>query len=83
MIIQINATVCAATDHGEDRRHKIAASDGYGECRKGRKEAVTRAVKFSRRGEEMTVLAADDGTRKLRFHHPVSAPGAAGHADSS
>ena len=27
MIIQINATVCAAVDHGEDRQHKIAGSD--------------------------------------------------------
>ena len=29
MIIQINATVCAAVDHGGDRRDKIAGSD-YG-----------------------------------------------------
>ena len=27
MIIQINATVCAAVDHGEGRQHKIAGSD--------------------------------------------------------
>jgi hypothetical protein len=27
MIIQINATVCAAVDNGDDRRHKIAGSD--------------------------------------------------------
>ncbi len=26
MIIQMNATVCAAADHGEDRQHKIAGS---------------------------------------------------------
>ena len=27
MIIQINATVCAAVDHGEGGQHKIAGSD--------------------------------------------------------
>ena len=27
MIIQMNATVCADMDHGEDGRHKIADSD--------------------------------------------------------
>ena len=27
MIIQINATVCAAVDHGEDEQRKIADSD--------------------------------------------------------
>ena len=27
MIIQINATVCAAVDHGDDERRKIAGSD--------------------------------------------------------
>ncbi len=27
MIIQINATVCAAVDHGDDRRRRIADSD--------------------------------------------------------
>ena len=27
MIIQMNATVCAAEDHGDDVRHKIAGSD--------------------------------------------------------
>ena len=27
MIIQINATVCAAPDHGDDRQHKIAGRD--------------------------------------------------------
>ena len=27
MIIQINATVCADVDHGDDRRNKIAGSD--------------------------------------------------------
>jgi hypothetical protein len=27
MIIQMNATVCAAEDHGEDGRHEIAGSD--------------------------------------------------------
>ena len=32
MIIQINATVCAALDHGDDRQHKIAGSDG---CMRG------------------------------------------------
>ena len=29
MIIQINATVCAAADHGEDGRRKIAGSDQH------------------------------------------------------
>ena len=33
MIIQINATVCAAVDHGEDGQHKIAGSDQRRECR--------------------------------------------------
>jgi hypothetical protein len=27
MIIQINATVCAAVDHGDGGQHKIAGSD--------------------------------------------------------
>ena len=27
MIIQINATVCAAVDHGEGLQHKIAISE--------------------------------------------------------
>jgi hypothetical protein len=27
MIIQINATVCAAVDHGDNRCHKVAGSD--------------------------------------------------------
>ena len=27
MIIQINATVCAALDHGQGRRNKMAGSD--------------------------------------------------------
>jgi hypothetical protein len=30
MIIQINATVCAAEDHGEDRRDEAADSDWLG-----------------------------------------------------
>jgi len=29
MIIQINATVCAAEDHGEDERQKIAGRDKH------------------------------------------------------
>ena len=29
MIIQINATVCAAVDHGEDRQQKIAGGDKH------------------------------------------------------
>jgi hypothetical protein len=37
MIIQMNATVCADMDHGEDRRHKIAGSDEGTEWREGRK----------------------------------------------
>jgi hypothetical protein len=37
MIIQMNATVCVAEDHGEDWRHKIAGSGQGAECREGRK----------------------------------------------
>ena len=36
MIIQINATVCAAADHGGNRQHKIAGSDRRGRVQGGR-----------------------------------------------
>ena len=36
MIIQMNATVCAAEDHGEDRRRKIA--DSYERLVQGRRK---------------------------------------------
>ena len=39
MIIQINATVCAALDHGEGGRRKIAGSDSAKEVQGGRKGA--------------------------------------------
>jgi hypothetical protein len=35
MIIQINATVCAAADHGEDSQHKIAGGDHFGRVLRG------------------------------------------------
>ena len=35
MIIQINATVCAAADHGEDGQQKIAGGDKHRRVRKG------------------------------------------------
>ena len=39
MIIQINATVCAAVDHGEGKWHKIAGNNNPRECRKAWKRA--------------------------------------------
>ena len=39
MIIQINATVCAAVDHGDDRQHRIAGSDQRRRRRKVGKRA--------------------------------------------
>jgi hypothetical protein len=35
MIISINATVCAAADHGEEGQHKIAGNDQRRRCGKG------------------------------------------------
>jgi hypothetical protein len=43
MIIQMNATVCADMDHGEDRRRKIAGSDLGAGRREARERAMTRA----------------------------------------
>ena len=43
MIIQINATVCAAADHGDDRQHKIAGSDQGKRVQEGQERAMTRA----------------------------------------
>ena len=42
MIIQINATVCAALDHGEGRQLKIAGSD---QVTRGKEGQVTRRNK--------------------------------------
>jgi hypothetical protein len=39
MIIWINATVCAAEDHGEDRRHEIAGSDQRRNVQAGQERA--------------------------------------------
>jgi hypothetical protein len=39
MIIQMNATVYAAVDHGEQGRHKIAGSDQRGVVQGGRGRA--------------------------------------------
>ena len=36
MIIQINATVCAAVDHGDDMWHEIAGSDQGRKMQTGR-----------------------------------------------
>jgi hypothetical protein len=38
MIIQINATVCAAEDHGEDEQWKIADGDKHRRVQEGEEE---------------------------------------------
>ena len=39
MIIQINATVCAAVNHGGERQHKIAGSDQRWRLQRGHERA--------------------------------------------
>jgi len=42
MIIQINATVCAAADHGDGAWRKIAGRDRWRRAQNGREGAVAR-----------------------------------------
>ncbi len=41
MIIQMNATVCAAVDHGDDGQYKIAGSDRRRKCSEVGKGSMT------------------------------------------
>jgi hypothetical protein len=59
MIIQINATVCAALDHGQGRQLKIAGRDLWRMMRGGHGRAFTRRDENSKSAAEMPVLAAD------------------------
>lgn len=74
MIIQMNATVCAAVDHGEDRRHKIAVIDGGGELSRAKKSDSDQGSKdFQRCGP-------NGGPRRCRYEeavvgHLVGVPG--------
>jgi hypothetical protein len=59
MIIQINATVCAALDHGQGRQLKIAGRDLWRMLRGGQGRASTRRNEDSKSAAEMPGLAAD------------------------
>jgi hypothetical protein len=59
MIIQINATVCAAVDHGEGEQLKIAGRDQRKWRREIRKGAVTRRDNKSESVAEVPVLVVD------------------------
>ena len=51
MIIQINATVCAAVNHRDGRQHKIAGSDQLRRCRdvgKGASDREKEEIKGAR-----------------------------------
>jgi hypothetical protein len=43
MIIQINATVCAAVDHGAGGQHKIASRDQRGKVQQGPGKGIHQA----------------------------------------
>jgi len=57
MIIQINATVCAAVDHGEDWRYKTADSDRRMMTLGGQGGAVSSRNNEIRKAIEVSVLA--------------------------
>ena len=78
MIIQINATVCAAVDHGDDRQHKIA---GSGRCLRGKertKKGLTGETRNSMSAAEMLVLAGHNGDQASGTTVAVRAPGRVG-----
>jgi hypothetical protein len=56
MIIQMNATVCAAFDHGEDRMREIAGSDRQSWVQRPSKELLTRPKANASGSPEMMVL---------------------------
>ena len=59
MIIQMNATVCAALDHGQGRQLKIAGRCLRRMMQGGQGRAFTRRDENSKSTAEMSVLAAD------------------------
>ena len=61
MIIQINATVCAAADHGEDRQHKIAGSDQRNWVLRSREEASDQGNRKIRGTYRGAGSSEDDG----------------------
>ena len=64
MIIQINATVCVAVDHGEGGRFKIAGRDQRKMGRKAKEGGqLPGETTISKSAVEMPVLAADAGWR--------------------
>jgi hypothetical protein len=52
MIIQMNATVCAAVDHGEGGQLKIAGRDSGRWCRKAREGASYQAEQRIQRARQ-------------------------------
>ena len=60
MIIQINATVCAARNHGEDGWYKISGSDRGKQGQEREEKTVTWGNKNFRIAAEMMVLASHD-----------------------
>jgi hypothetical protein len=63
MIIQINATVCAAIDHGDDRQHKIAGSDPRKRCtRTWERAGDQEKVEISACGIDAVSSREDTGT---------------------
>jgi hypothetical protein len=69
MIIQINATVCAAEDHGEESQHKFAGSGHHRRPRNGKGGPVTRRnKKFKERGRNAG-SSCGEWPRTLRRRH--------------
>ncbi len=61
MIIQMNATVCADVDHGDNGQHKIAGSD---QCR--------RAQGGRRRGSDRENKKFKGALQKCRFSQAIT-----------
>jgi hypothetical protein len=66
MIIQMNATVCADMDHGEDRRHKIAGSDQGEWRRQERKRDNDQGRRENKEALQKRWFFRDDGPTVLR-----------------
>ena len=76
MIIQINATVCAAVDHGDDGRHKIAGSNHGRDVIQRQEEKGDQGKRKAQVMQRNVGSLGDGGTATIAARQRIDAQGA-------